>query len=358
MKIAIYSPYLDTVGGGEKYILTIAEILSDIAQVDVLLDAHLSEIGKDLIIDKLTTLHGINFSKINFKDAPVGKGGNFLKRMLFLTQYDWMFYLTDGSIFFSTAKNSILHFQVPFTESPKSLWGNIKLSTWQKAIYNSNFTKSYVEKNWNIKGEVIYPPVDTKGLKILKKKKQILSVGRFFGYLRGKKQDVLINAFKELKEKEGLSGWSLHLVGAASAGDQKYVEELKLLAQDEPVYFHINIPRNKIVELYGESQIYWHAMGYGETDPKKFEHFGIAVVEAMAAGCVPVIINLGGLKEIVEDGVSGIFWNDIEKLKKDTVSLINNSDKLKKMSGSAREKAMMFSQEIFKDKIKSLINEK
>ena len=34
-------------------------------------------------------------------------------------------------------------------------------------------------------------------------------------------------------------------------------------------------------------------------DPIKFEHFGIAPIEAISAGCIPVLFNGGGLNEIV-----------------------------------------------------------
>ncbi len=37
MRVAIYTPYLDTFGGGEKYMLTIAETLSKDSTVDLFL---------------------------------------------------------------------------------------------------------------------------------------------------------------------------------------------------------------------------------------------------------------------------------------------------------------------------------
>ena len=75
--------------------------------------------------------------------------------------------------------------------------------------------------------------------------------------------------------------------------------------------------------LYGKSSIYWHATGYGEDNPKKFEHFGISTVEAMAAECIPVVINLGGQPEIVEQSVNGFLWNSIPELKKFSLKLVN-----------------------------------
>lgn len=355
MKIAVYSPYLDTAGGGEKYVLTIAEALSGTEQVDILLDNHLSQVGSEKISEKIKFLHGIDLTKANFIKAPLGLGSFIVERLFFLKKYDWIFYLTDGSIFLSSAKNSVIHFQVPFENKSTGLWNKIKLSSWKFAIYNSDFTKQIVEKTWNIQGQVVYPPVSVSLFKPLKKKNQIVSVGRFFGYLKDKKQELMISIFKELVDAGKLSGWSLHLAGGAGEGDMKYVDELRKSAEGYRVVIHPNAPLDDLKKLYGESSIYWHAMGFGESDPKKFEHFGITTVEAMSAGCVPVVVNLGGQREIVQDRESGILWNTKEELKEMTCSLIDDQKLLERLSQGAQQRSRMFSKEIFELNIRKLV---
>lgn len=355
MKIAIYSPYLDTAGGGEKYILTIAETLSQTAQVDVLLDTHLAEIGKDAINLKVNNLHNLDLSKVNFIKAPVGKGANFFHKLQFLKTYDWLFYLTDGSIFFSTAKNSVLHFQVPFTQSPSGVWGKIKLNTWKEAIFNSEFTKKFVEESWKIKGEVVYPPVSVEKFKPLPKKKQIVSVGRFFGFLKDKKHQFLIESFKELVKDNKLNNWSLHLAGGVGVGDDDYLAELKEMAKGINVHFYPNASLTQVAKLYGESEIYWHASGFGETDPKRFEHFGITVVEAMASGCVPVVINKGGLKEIIQNEKSGLLWDSPTQLFDMTIKVVKDSKMREQLAKEAIIRSKDFSKQKFEQKINNLI---
>lgn len=355
MKIAIYSPYLDTAGGGEKYILTIAEAFSQTDEVSVLLDDHLFELGIENIKSKIQKLHGLDLSKVNFIEAPIGKGSSFLSRIIFLKKYDWLIYLTDGSVFYSTAKNNVIHFQVPFENAPKGVWGNLKLKSWNVAIYNSDFTKESVEKNWKIRGEVIYPPVSVDKFKILHKKKQILSVGRFFGYLQDKKHRFLIESFKELVDKFNLDDWSLILVGGAGEGDKEYLNDLRKTAENYRIEFYTNAPFDDIVKIYGESQIYWHASGFEETDPKKFEHFGITTVEAMSAGCVPVVINKGGLKEIVENKVSGYLWDNKEELLSLTHQLVCDRRMFSEVQKNAILKSKQFSKQLFVEKIRRLV---
>ena len=356
MRVAIYSPYLDTLGGGERYMMTIAEILSTKDSVEILLDAHLDSLGAEKLRKDLSDRFNLNLSKVNFIKAPIGRDSSYIERIFFMKRYDLLFYLTDGSIFYPTAKKNILHIQSPLVGQPsKSVWGKIKLEEWNLIIYNSDFTKKYSEKNWPNPSKVIYPPVDIDKIKFLKKKKYILSVGRFFGYLRDKKHKLLIEAFSDLYNREQLNGWSLHLVGSASEGDESYLEELKNQSNGLAVNFYPNLGYDNLIKLYGESSIYWHASGFGEEDPTKMEHFGISTVEAMAAGSVPVVIGKGGQTEIVEHGKSGFLWNILNELEEFTLKLIKSADLWENLSKEAKIRAKSFSKEKFVQKIRSLV---
>lgn len=356
MKIALFSPYLDTAGGGEKYMMTLAEILSVGHQVFVLLDTHLYSLGISNIKSKIESMHNIDLSSVNFIKAPIGKGSFFLSRLFFLRQFDFLFYLTDGSIFYSTAKNNIIHFQVPFENlSGKNIWGRLKLSSWRLAICNSKFTQNIIKNEWLLESEIIYPPVSVQLFKPLKKKKMILSVGRFFPHLKTKKHEVLIKAFKNVN-KEKLKGWSLHIAGSVSEQDLKYVNELEKESEGYPVYLYPNVSLSGLQKLYGESSIYWHAAGFEESDPKNMEHFGISVVEAMSAGCVPVVINKGGLTEIVIHRENGFLWDSLEQLQTFTIDLAQDEYLRERMSKKAQTQANEFTKEIFIKKIHRLVN--
>ena len=356
MKIGIYTPYLDTVGGGEKYILTIAEVLSREHQVDVLLDKNLAKINIGDFKNKINKLFGLDLSKVNFIVGPLGKGSNYIDKYFFLKQFDYFFYNSDGSLFFSTAKNSIVHFQIPFENVANTgLWGKLKQSSWELAIYNSRFTKDIIEKSWSIKGKVVYPPVSVEEMKPIPKKQYILSVGRFAAHTKSKKHEVLIEAFKKLSDSKKAKGWSLHLAGGVLEGHENYLDTLKELAKGYDVKFYNNISYQNLVKLYGQSSIYWHAAGYGETDPKNFEHFGITTVEAMAGGSVPVVINLGGQKEIVDQNESGFLWNTIAELIDYTTELVEDKNLRSKLSKNAISKSKNFSKDRFEDHILNLI---
>lgn len=363
MKAAIYSPYLDTFGGGEKYMLTIAQILSKNFSVDLLFDNHLFLMGADKLKKDLALRFDLDLSKVSTIHAPIGRGSNALDRTFFLKKYDMLFYLTDGSIFYPTAVKNIIHIQSPLIGQPsQSLWGKVKLKGWDLIIYNSKFTKMHSKNNWPIKSEVIYPPVDVDKIIPLKKKKYILSVGRFFGYLRDKqslssvkKQEFLIEVFKKLYKEKEANDWSLHLVGSASEGDKEYLNELKENAKGLPVNFYPNLEYDDLIKLYGESSLYWHAAGYGENDPTKMEHFGIATVEAMAAGCVPEVFGKGGQVEIVDNSKNGFLWNSLQELEDQSLRLMTDQKLRQKMSLASIKKAGNFSKKSFENNIQKLI---
>lgn len=353
MKVAIYSPYLDTFGGGERYMMTIAETFSK-WEVDILLDNNLKNIGDQFLKKELQNRFNLKLDNAKFIEAPIGKGTNFIKRLLFLKKYDLFFYLTDGSIFFPSAKKNILHIQTPLPGQPaKNFWGEIKLKGWNLIIFNSEFTREHSKKYWPLSSKVIYPPVDIDWIKPLKKKKYILSVGRFFGFLKDKKHELMIKVFSELSKE--LKGWSLHLVGSAAEGDKLYLRDLNKLAGKLPISFYPNLGYDDLIKLYGEASIYWHVAGFEEDDPTKMEHFGISTVEAMAGGCVPVVIRKGGQKEIVEDGKSGFLWDSLDQLKEFTIKLIDDQDLMQRMSKIATIRSEKFSKDKFKQNILSLL---
>lgn len=209
--------------------------------------------------------------------------------------------------------------QLDYIDSYDSIWAN------------SQFTRKWIKKYWKRDSEVLYPPVSIENYGLRPKRNIILNVGRFFAGQHNKKHGDMISAFRELVDN-GLEGWEFHLVGGKTPGNEndKYLDQLFAISERYPIYIHPDASYENLKNLYEESLIYWHAGGYGENEkkyPEKFEHFGITTVEAMAAGCIPVVINKGGQREIVEDGISGYLWNTIPELKTHTLNLINDPAK-------------------------------
>lgn len=71
--------------------------------------------------------------------------------------------------------------------------------------------------------------------------------------------------------------------------DEQIVEDLKLLTKElgisKSVDFRLNLDRNGLIEIFSKSKAAIHTM--------RDEHFGISVVELMAAGIVTIAHNSG-----------------------------------------------------------------
>ncbi|OGD90908.1 hypothetical protein A3A54_00925 [Candidatus Curtissbacteria bacterium RIFCSPLOWO2_01_FULL_39_62] len=350
MKFGFYSPYLDTFGGGERYMLTLASHLAQKNSVDIFWE-------DSSVKAPLARFLKIDLAKTNFVDNIFSTP---IKDRFFKTRvYDLIFVLSDGSIPFSFAKKNILHFQVPFIFPNIKTSTKFKLTKYNHIVVNSNFTKKFIDRSFHIDTKVIYPPVDLDSIKSGKKEKIILSVGRFSAHqLHPKKQEILIEVFKEFYKKK--PDWKLVLVGQSKKEDQKYVRRLRKLSKGWAIKIVENLPIDMLLRLYSIAPIYWHATGFGEDEsnhPERMEHFGISTVEASAAGCVPLVINRGGQKEIVEDNKTGFLWETKTQLYDQTLKLIGDKTALSRLSRNAIKNSKKFSKGKFLREYEKIIFE-
>jgi len=341
MKAAIYNPYLDTLGGGERYTMAVASALIDNGwQVDI-------EWKDPEIKNKLEDRFGINLEEVNFT-SDVKRGEN----------YDLCFWVSDGSIPTLRSRKNILHFQVPFHGvNGKSLINKMKLFRINRIVCNSNFTKKVIDQEYGVNSLVIYPPVDTHKIKSKRKENLILTVGRFSQLKQAKRQDVLIESFKKMFDA-GYSDWRFVLAGGVEVGADEYVKELEKKVGKYPITIIKSPPYIDLIDLYGKAKIFWSAAGYDineQKEPEKVEHFGISAVEAMVAGAVPLLFEAGGYKEIIRGGENGFLWDKVSNLVAQTKKVINNHPLWASVSGAAKLSSEQYGYERFEKEVSQII---
>jgi glycosyltransferase involved in cell wall biosynthesis len=230
------------------------------------------------------------------------------------------------------------------------------IESYDKIVTISEFSRIWIKEYWKMESLILFPPVNIQAfLPAPVKRNMIAHVGRFFVGGHSKKQLELVRVFKQLCDS-GVKDWELHLIGSVSPGEVHlhYLETIKEEIEHYPVIIHLDIPFNELKHILSESKLYWHATGLDETDPIKMEHFGITTVEAMASGCVPLVINKGGQPQIVTKK-SGYIWETRGELLKLSKELINNPDLLKEMSAGALLRSKDFSKEQFRMQLKKLL---
>lgn len=361
MKICFYSPYLPHhFGGGERYLFNCALSLACNHQIDIAIKSDYF-VRKEQIISNYEKFIGQKLDKLNFISSPLGTKSNFITKLFFTKNYDRLFYITDGSLFFSLASKNILHIQIPFQHRFTSIIDRLKLKNWQIKITNSLFTKKQIEKNWQTHIDAVHYPVtinQSNFNKVTHKKKIILGVGRFFRHLHSKRQDILIDIFYKFKNQSQLNNWQLVLIGMVE--DAQYFSEIKakINQHDNSIKLLTNVDNSLLRKYLQEASFFWHAAGYmidEDKNPQAVEHFGISTVEAMASNIVPLVHAKGGQKEILTGKLSYLLWHDQDECVKKCLSLIKDEKKYHYYQKLAQERAFFFSKENFDNILNKII---
>jgi glycosyltransferase involved in cell wall biosynthesis len=368
MRIALYSPYLPKhLGGGEKYLLDVAQVLIKAGHEVILGISSLEPISisqKTQLLLLWSNFSGHDLTQLKIQPCPLNTSASWWRKLIWTSRFDRLYYQTDGSLFFSLAKKNILHIQIPFTQPKNSLIDRLKLSNWTIKNTNSEFTKSVIEKTWQTKIDFVHTPMiqpvvtSVSELNLLEKKPIILHVGRFFKQLHCKHQEILVKAFSQLihDQPELMKSWELVCLG--SIEDQAYADEVHELAKNLPIKFVHKATREVLNQYYKTAKIYWHATGFGEDEtvhPERMEHFGISTVEAMSAGVAPVVINKGGQKEITSPDLTEWTWETEVDLKTKTLKLIQFPQLLAKIQLLAYQKSLQFNQAGFSKTLAKMI---
>ena len=367
LKIAIYNePSRGGIGGSEICVALLAESVAKTHDVEII---HHKQ---SFTAENLARYCGVDLSAVSIRyvepeDFSFGTSWNPWRRykdssswQAHLSKpYDVFISFTHGFPPFCHAPRGVLTVLFPCNEAPHKEFRNSspltflkhayhnrewrkRLDTYQRKLANSEFTRGWTRRRWDVECEVAYPPVDTD-FAVEEKTNAIISVGRFAREGHCKKQLELLQAFAGLKSE--LNDWDYYCVGGVddSPSGREYFEQAMKLGEASGANVWANIDRAALRRVYQKSKIFWHAAGLNEDNPELFEHFGVATVEAMAAGCVPVVINKGGQQEIVQHGVNGFLWNTLEELQEYSTRVARDEELRTRMSAAARERAQRFS---------------
>lgn len=202
-------------------------------------------------------------------------------------------------------------------------------------ITNSQMSKSLLEVKTKIRDiKVVYNGVDTNIFKpidnnILKIKEHFNSdlpkVGTVGRLSKAKGIDILIRVAKDMDR--------IAEFFAVGPYEEDILDETKKLNTRN---FHLlgSLPNNLLPFFYNFIDCY--------TLPSLFEAFGITVIEAMSCGKPVIASRVGGIPEIIDDGVNGILIEpgDYLSLKKALLNILNNRDIQIRLGEKGRQKIL------------------
>jgi len=213
------------------------------------------------------------------------------------------------------------------------LWDVTSSARVDHFIANSSFIKRRIKKFYRRDAVVINPPIETDYFTIEntedKKEDYYLTVSAMVPY---KRVDLLIKAFN-------ISGEKLIVVGKGP--------ELKHLIKiaKKNIEFIQKIEKEELRLLYRNAKAFVFAGA---------EDFGMVFVEALACGTPIIAYKKGGVLDIVEENVNGLFYN--EQNVNSLLDALKSSKSIDFNKERIRESSLKFSEYEFKRQIKSFID--
>ncbi len=385
-RAAIYTPYDLMPGGGEKYLLTIAEyFLKEGCKVSLLFD----EIYSKLRLKQMENELGVRLDGATayaYSEAVKKIKAGEEKFDIFVSMGNsltpWINPLGNHNVYIC---------QFPFPQDEDWIIENsATLKKYDEIIVYSDFVmeryKNLLKKYGlpDTRVSVVYPPCRSQSGLVFEELKKlpdtkpadkiiILTVGRFFSEGHCKRQDFLIESFIEMLPSISYLNVELHVAGGIhpTKDGRDFFTKCKNMAQDfNNIFLYGNIDAHSLKELYFNAHIYWHAAGINvdsSAHPEMLEHFGITVVEAMSAGAIPIVVNKGGPAEIVRNGIEGFCFNSKEELigltvdavKKITADRnIGKKSKLESLVENSLLRATDFTKEKFYSRLESIFPNK
>lgn len=391
-KIGIFDHLSRKVGGGQ---LVAAQMAAQLSRDH---DVEFIHCGEGYSLSSLAKAFEVDLGRVRERIVP-----NFQESFNLPGQISTMAYLRDGlrsdrqltesyDLFiysghrvppFSSAKKGLIYCHFPMEGCPgetlsaveefmqrsqlsrwirlaayDSLW-RYRMSGYQAIVANSLFTAHWIKQVWKKEAAVVYPPVSLQ-IPVMEKRNVIVSIGRFIDNHNSKNHMQQLKAFAALLGK-GSAGWRLTLIGFCTMIPKEvaYLEELRRAAKDMPVTFVVNAERSEVLRHLAEARLFWHTAGLSDNGipaPAKMEHFGIVTVEAMLAGCVPLVPGYGGQVEIVEHGLSGYLCRNTDDLVEYSTRLAADEQLLYGMSRQAVERGQLFKLSVFEQGIYQVVS--
>jgi glycosyltransferase involved in cell wall biosynthesis len=212
------------------------------------------------------------------------------------------------------------------------LWDKAAADRVEHFVAISETVRQRVLKFYRRDAVVIHPPVDVQRFRVREDREDyFLIVSRLIPY---KRIDLAVEAFN-------MSGLPLKIVG-----DGRDRSRLQAMAKPN-IQFLGRVPGDQVEEYLSRCRAFVFP---GEED------FGIAPLEAQAAGRPVIAYAAGGALETVVEGTTGVFFR--EQTAESLADTISKFDDVIFNSATIRKHAQRFDKETFQNRLRAFVDEK
>ena len=310
--ISVFHPSLAKIAGAERVCLDIIDTISKSHDVKLfLVDSEIDEEVESKLINQ-----GIEIEILSFAHAlsAIGIGITFIRLVanveLLLSKSGRRIVSTKGFLFIPVKHDIYLH-------DPERIWKTKSSSYiftyifWAIKIYvhvihrlynvrifvNSHWTFDQITDQGFKPDAVIYPKVPNSPIEgEYRVGPRLVTVGRF---VESKRLIPIINVVANIVQDYP----EVRLTIAGFGGDPKYERQIRRLeSKYDWLDVKVNVSNYSLINIYQESDIYVHG--------RKFETYGITIGEAILNGCVSIVHDSGGQKEILGKYSDWIYEDD------------------------------------------------
>ncbi|OLD90115.1 hypothetical protein AUG86_03775 [Euryarchaeota archaeon 13_1_20CM_4_64_14] len=305
MRLAIFHDYMETIGGAERLVLTLARHFD----ADLITTSYDPELPAragfgDVNVISLGTLHpGPPFKQIDaswkFSRA------RFPGYAKYILSGNWAHYSArrhHPNLYYCHTPTRMFYDQRDAVQARLPLGRRLFASTWttvhgtwdrravrscDRIVVNSENVKARVRRYYHREADVIHPPVESSRFRFDGLGDAWLSVNRLYPE---KRIELQLEIFRRLPRER------LTIVGGFSKGDraERYVASLN---PTENVTMAGEMPEATLRDLYARCR--------GVISTAVDEDFGMTPVEAMASGKCVLATDEGGHRETIVDGKTG-----------------------------------------------------
>ena len=223
---------------------------------------------------------------------------------------------------------------------------NHRLNRNEMVVANSEFSAAAIKSNYSTsknKIDLIYPPINIES-PVNKNQKSIKNVVSIARFAPDKRQ------LEQIEIAEHLNDFTFHIVGFVKEND-RYFENCKNAVEEKNlanVKLYPNIRFEEMQSILNDAMFFIHNL--------RNEPFGITTVQAIAKGCIPIVHNSGGQKEIVNN--ENLRYNSVEEAVQILKEFVSKElDELKQIRKTLSENIKKFDERNFNNKMKDVLLE-
>lgn len=374
MRVAVLHALFSELGGNEVFAVNLGRALSELG-FDV--DFYTFELNPNIrrildgVPENLRVLNKPTYVKV----LEILGGGRFirLRRLLLYRYLTEILNEVSGNydLVIDTQSNIPYNVDISYIHFPAvidyTLWRSKGFKDFLRLIYNYLILKLckpgrtkliLTNSSWTAKWvlraygdiapiNVLHPPVDVEYFsEVIDKyprENLVITISRF---TPEKNLDLIINLAKKIPNYEFV------IAGSTSKYSKLVIRKILVKAEKlgvKNLRIRTDIPKDELKELLGRAKYYLH--------PPFPEHFGIAVVEAMSAGCIPIVYRNGGVwYDVVSKVADALGYNTIDEVVRIIKYLDNDKDTYIKLKEKSVEISKSFSYSNFKNKLLRYVN--